>query len=104
MVRRICLGYPRENPTFVVAREAIDALHTSNRVKRGDLALLPCTSHRGETTGRICLAADLHGNRSLLPLVVGVPYSSRVAVQLLYKGNDKKSLKPLVALREYWWV
>ena len=83
-------GIPKREPDV---REwlvcAIDPLHTSNREIRGDLVLLPCTARRGEAFE--LQGAVLHGNRSLVLLVIGVQYSNRVAVQLLYKGNDENA-------------
>ena len=67
---------------------AIDSLHTSNREVSLSYFRSP---HVGlSPQDDIARGAVVHGNRSLLPLVVGVPYSNCVAVQLLYEGNDEK--------------
>ena len=53
-----------------------------------DLVVLALTTHRCETTRRFRQGAVLHGNMYLVPLISEVQCCCRVAVRLLYKGND----------------
>ena len=74
---------------------AIDSLHTSNREIRGELELLPFTARRFSPQDDSARGAVMHGIKSLLPLAVRVPYSNRVAIQVLYTGTDENASSPL---------
>ena len=87
---------PRREPDFrywLVC--AIDPLHTSNREIRGELELLPFTARRFSPQDDSARGAVMHGIKSLLPLAVRVPYSNRVAIQVLYTGTDENASSPL---------
>ena len=83
-------GMPKREPDI---REwlviAIDPFHTSNREKRDDLVLPPCTACRCETTGYFRSDPVLHSNRYVAPLVNEMQCCGSVAVRLLYTGHDE---------------